>query len=600
MTDSLSTEASLQKSKVRIVTTVGGTIARERQGAEQLRAEARLIRQAIATAQSELDHANYTARNASLRDWCARGELAASRLTNEAASATWQQSAVEAPDQKMAKTGYGVVTIERYKQLASGDYEPTESEYAKTLDVLGPFCAGQIPVYEDVDPADNITGRLVAAVWNWESEARQRVDMIRPLKLEGLQANSAMMSRQAWMSVARTGTRSLFVGFLAWTCPSGNVSCCEVLGRSLMGTIMADYIGAVDGEMAYGLQPWVDDVGSALARLAATAPGELYALALSYATIAGAKHTVAEKTGGHEKPYNGSGDADDDDDDDDDDLLWAVRWTDGAGTPCLRHYRRAWQARWSGEKNFERFSWAFPSVFVFNDLCDALADVKVGEAMNSVLWTAEARNRGATGALGRVYGDFVMAMESLVMAKESRRNHEQLASCVRAFCVGAIMYDALPRYCGATEKTRIAESDGMPDVVAIVVRGPGGLSRSWKHRARRVVTWPEFTGIAGSAREQLRQYVAADTIRHVDGELAILRSAYMGRQARVVQRVMFELYTCGCELLKTEGELTVTWVLAEIFYCWHVECCALTRWVQHVDRVLEIGSYCPVTLHKLI
>lgn len=53
---------------------------------------------------------------------------------------------------------------------------------------------------------------------------------------------------------------------------------------------------------------------------------------------------------------------------------------------------------------------------------------------------------------------------------------------------------------------------------------------------------------------------------------------------------MLELYTCGCERMVTEGELTVAWVLAEVFHCWHIECLAVARWARYADTVLQLGA----------
>ncbi|KAM3538679.1 hypothetical protein ARSEF1564_008398 [Beauveria bassiana] len=338
---------------------------------------------------------------------------------------------------------------------------------------------------------------------------------------------------------------------------------------------MADYVGAIDGELAYAFQPWIDDVGASLARLAITKPDELYAVALAYATISGAKRNAEGKDQGHGPKSRGH------DDSDGDSTMWAVRWTDGAGSPCLIHYRQAWRCRWGGAKLGD-LDWAFPSVFVFNDLCDVLVDVQVGEAMNSILWTASARNKGATGALRRVYGDYIMATAS-------PENDEQLAACVRMYCAGAIMYDALPRYSGAAEKTRVANCKAATDLI-VTINGTSGMLRSWEDEPAREVTWAGFTAISEQIRRRLRPYVKEDTARYIEGSLSVARSTYNSMDDVTVQRVMFELYTCGCERLPTEGEHTVAWILAEIFHCWHIESRAVVKWAHHVDSLLRLGA----------
>ncbi len=576
MADTAASMEQVSKHRVQIAATIGGTIPRERQGTAQLKAEAHLIRHALAAAEAAVRNrvGATTAWSRETAGWRAQGALAAARLMSEAESAGHRDTEAAAYEEQVL--GYGAVSVERYEQLALGNYTPTESEYARALDILGAFCAGRIPAYGDIDPAHGIIGCLVADTHDWEAEARSRIIMVRSLKLDSLKANSIRISRDEWRMVAEAGTRSLFVGYLAWTCPSGEVACCEVLGRALMGTIMADYVGAVDGELAYAFQPWVDDVGASLARLAATKPDELYTLSLAYATIAGAaKRKVENRVQGHWPRSREQGDCDADS------TMWAVRWTDGAGTPCLTHYRQAWRSRW-GSASLGALGWAFPSVFVFNDICDALADVQVGEAMNSVLWTASARNKGATGALGRVYGDYMMAVASA-------KNDEQLAASVRMYCAGAMMYDALPRYSGAAEKTRVADYRAVTDLV-VTINGTNGMLRSWKGKPARDATWAEFTAMSEQVRQRLRPYVIEGTIRYMEGLLSVASSAHSIMDDCTVQSVMFELYTCGCERLPTEGEHTVAWILAEMFHCWHIESHAVARWAHHVDVLLQLGA----------
>ncbi|EJP63079.1 uncharacterized protein BBA_07884 [Beauveria bassiana ARSEF 2860] len=307
---------------------------------------------------------------------------------------------------------------------------------------------------------------------------------------------------------------------------------------------MADYVGAVDGEIAYAFQPWIDDIGASLARVATTKPNELYALAVAFATIAGAKRSVNKRSFKNKRQVH-EPNSERHKDEDGDHIMWMVRWTDGAGSPCLVHYRRVWRCRWGTEK-LGAFDWAFPSVFVYNDICDVFADVQVGEAMNSVLWTASARNKGATGALSRVYGDYVMATTV-------PDNDEQFASCVRMYCAGTIMYEALPRYSGAADKTRVADCKAATDLV-VTVYGTEGMVRSWKGDPVKEVTWAEFTTMGEQIRQRLRPYVKEDTARYIEGLLSVLRLAYNGMDDAAVQRAMFELYTSGCTYLDVADE----------------------------------------------